>query len=61
MVLRLNENEMLHELIKLNGVIWKKAELSRDFRKFYSEVFEKISSLKEVDEMILEVLGDVGG
>lgn len=52
---------MLHELIKLNGVIWKKAELSRDFRKFYSEVFEKISSLKEVDEMILEVLGDVGG
>lgn len=52
---------MLHELMKLSGIIWKKAELRGDFEKFYLKVFEKFISLEEIDETILEVLGDVGG
>lgn len=60
-MLRLNEEIMLHELMKLSGIIWKKAELRGDFEKFYLKVFEKFISLEEIDETILEVLGDVGG
>lgn len=43
---------------KFSGIILKKAELDNDFERVYSRVFEKMAN---IEEDILEVLGNVGG
>jgi hypothetical protein len=48
----------LDELLKLNGIILKKAELEKDFVGVYSKVFENFVEL-DSDELIL-VLGNKG-
>jgi len=55
-------NELISILNDLSGAIFKKAELSDDFRKTYSQVFEKILELEVTGkEEILEVFGSIGG
>lgn len=47
---------------KLNGIIFRKAEIGKDFESVYLKVFEKMVEMEIFGfETILEVLGDVGG
>ena len=51
------------ELIKIStnagGIIFKKAELEKDFFRIYSKLFEKLFSLEEIN--LIEILGEEGG
>lgn len=42
---------------KINGILFKKAEIEKDF-KIYEELFENFF---ENEESIIEILGNVGG
>jgi len=49
-------------IIRLNGAILRKAEMEKDFLKFYTNIFERLvvfSFSEETD--ILELLGNMGG
>lgn len=52
--------EIVDITAKLNGIIFKKAELEKNFKKVYLEVFEKMFEIEEFDEL-LKILGDLGG
>lgn len=56
--------ENMSELtVKLGGVILKKAELEKDFKKIYLKVFEKMIEIEIEDSEFdfLEILGNTGG
>jgi len=49
-------------MLKLSGVIFKKAQMEKSFEKVYNEVFTKmITSDFETDMDMLEIFGNVGG
>ena len=48
--------------VKLNGIIFRKAELDKDFEKVYTRVFEKMYEMNFFsNEDVLEIFGDVSG
>jgi len=48
--------------VKLNGIIFRKAELDEDFEKVYTRVFEKMYEINFFsNEDVLEIFGDVSG
>mgnify|MGYP000452576417 CR=1 FL=1 len=58
----LYEEELLEISDKLNGIIWKKAELSNNFEKTYTRVFTSLQYVESSDDIkILELLGELGG
>jgi hypothetical protein len=58
----LYEEELLEISDKFNGLIWKKAEVSKDFDKIYNRVFSSLEKVESVDDIkVLEILGDMGG
>jgi len=49
-------------VLKLSGVIFKKAQMEKSFGKFYNEVFSKMVTTDFEDDMdMLEIFGNVGG
>ena len=49
-------------LMKLSGIIFKKALIDGNFENIYNRVFEMMIEDAFIDEMnFLEILGDVGG
>ena len=61
-MLKLFEQELLELIAKLNGVLWRKAEMSRDFSTVYSSALEKINEIENPQGLEgLTLLGDVGG
>ena len=53
---------MYDMIMKLSGVILRKALIENDFPKVYSRVFDVMMDDSFIDEMnILEILGNVGG
>ena len=55
----------VEEIGKLVGVIFRKAELQKDFKKVYLQAMRKIFEIEafgELDEIdFLQIFGDVGG
>ena len=55
----------VEEIGKLVGVIFRKAELQKDFKKVYLQAMRKIFEIEafgELDEVdFLQIFGDVGG
>ncbi len=55
----------VEEIGKLVGVILRKAELQKDFKKVYLQAMRKIFEIEafgELDEIdFLQIFGDVGG
>ena len=49
-------------ILKLSGVIFKKAQMEKNFEKVYNEVFTKMVTTDfETDMDMLEIFGNVGG
>ncbi|MGC8993260.1 MAG: hypothetical protein ACP5H3_00475 [Candidatus Aenigmatarchaeota archaeon] len=47
---------------KLNGIIWKKVEESKNIFSVYSIVFDRLQKIEDPDDVrSLEILGDLGG
>ena len=58
----LYENELLEISDKLNGIILKKAESSKNFEMTYARVFDYLPNIEDTDDIkVLEILGDLGG
>jgi len=58
----LYEEELLEISDKLNGLIWKKAEASKNFEVTYSRVFSSLHEIESADDIkVLEILGELGG
>lgn len=53
--------ELIEVTIKLNGIIFKKAELEKDFVGVYSRVLERIFELEDFGDDFILVLGNAGG
>jgi len=54
-------NEQIADITaKLNGVIFRKAELEKNFEKVYLKIFEKMVEIEEFDNFLI-VFGDLGG
>ena len=54
--------EIAEMTVKLNGIIFRKAELDKDFEKVYTRVFEKMYEMNFFsNEDVLEIFGDVSG
>jgi len=52
----------IREATKLSGIIFKKADMEKNFERVYTKVFEDMVKVNLGSEIhILEVLGDVGG
>jgi hypothetical protein len=54
-------DELIDVLHDLSGSIFRRAELSDDFKETYSQVFEKIMEIESAGKNILEVFGNMGG
>lgn len=50
--------EMLQEVIKLSGILLKKAEISKNYKNFYLEIYEKLSYLQMYERDAITVLGE---
>ena len=49
-------------MLKLSGVIYKKAQMENNFEKVYNQVFSKMVTTDfETDMDMLEIFGNVGG
>lgn len=49
-------------ILKLSGVIYKKAQMDNDFEKVYNQVFTKMVTTEfESDMDMLQIFGNVGG
>ena len=49
-------------ILKLSGVIFKKAQMDKSFEKVYNKAFSKIVTTDfETDMDMLEIFGHVGG
>jgi len=49
-------------ILKLSGVIFKKAQMDKSFEKVYNKAFSKIVTTDfETDMDMLEIFGNVGG
>lgn len=47
---------------KLNGIIWKKAEESKDFSLVFSRILDVLPKIEDPSDLAtLEILGDLGG
>jgi phage-related tail protein len=58
----LYEEELLEISDRLNGLILKKAEMSKNFEGTYTRVFDSLRNIESADDIrILEVLGELGG
>jgi phage-related tail protein len=58
----LYEEELLEISDRLNGLILKKAEMSKNFEDTYTRVFDSLRNIESADDIrILEVLGELGG
>jgi len=58
----LYENELLEISDKLNGIILKKAEVSKNFEMTYTRVFDSLQNIEDTDDIkVLEILGNLGG
>ena len=56
------EQELLELIAKLNGALWRKAEISKDFFTVYSSALERINEIENPSGIEgLTILGDVGG
>jgi len=50
------------EATKLSGIIFKKADMEKNFDRVYTKVFEDMVKVNLGSEIhVLEVLGDIGG
>jgi hypothetical protein len=54
-------DEFIYTLHALSGPIFKKAELTNNFKQTYSQVFERIMEIEIAGRSMLEVFGSVGG
>ena len=53
---------MYDMILKLSGVIYKKAQMENNFEKVYNQVFTKtVTTEFESDMDMLEIFGNVGG
>jgi len=58
----LYEKDLLEISDKLNGIIFKKAEVSKNFEMTYARVFDYLPNIEDTDDIkVLEILGDLGG
>jgi len=58
----LYERDVLEISDKLNGIILKKAESSKNFEMTYARVFDSLQNIEDIDDIkVLEILGDLGG
>jgi|YelNatPaOPRAMG01_1025707.scaffolds.fasta_scaffold94142_2 hypothetical protein len=58
----LYEDELLEISDKFNGIILKKAELTKNFETTYTKVFSSLQKIESADDIkVLEILGDLGG
>ena len=58
----LYEKDILEISDKLNGIILKKAEGSKNFEMTYARVFDSLQNIEDIDDIkVLEILGDLGG
>jgi len=56
------ETWMFDMMLKLSGVIYKKAQMENNFEKVYNQVFSKMVTTDfETDMDMLEIFGNVGG
>jgi len=56
------EEELLEISDKLNGLILKKAEASKNFETTYIRALDSIKNVSSVDDIkVLEILGELGG
>ncbi len=47
---------------KLNGIIWRKAEESKDISLVYSRIFDILPKIEDPNDVTtLEILGELGG
>ena len=53
---------MFDMVLKLSGIIYRKAQMENNFEKVYDQVFAKmITTDFETDMDMLEIFGNVGG
>lgn len=58
----LYEDELLELSDKLNGIILKKAEVSKNFETTYTRVLNSLEKIESTDDIkVLEILGELGG
>ncbi len=58
----LYEEDLLEISDKLNGLILRKAEASKNFEVTYSRVFSSLQQIENADDLrVLEILGELGG
>ena len=56
------ETWMFDMMLKLSGVIYRKAQMENNFEKVYNQVFSKMVTTDfETDMDMLEIFGNVGG
>lgn len=61
-MLKLYEQELLDLIAKLNGLLWRKAEASKDISGVYNFALEKINEIENPQEIEgLSILGEIGG
>ena len=56
-----DEIELVNEITKLTGIIFRKALLENDFEKVYSKVFSMMGKIFAEEAHVLEIFGDIGG
>jgi len=58
----LYEDELLELSDKFNGIILKKAEVSKNFETTYTRVLNSLEKIESTDDIkVLEILGELGG
>jgi hypothetical protein len=58
----LYKEEILEISNKLNGIIWKKFESTKNFELTYERVFISLQKVERIDDLrVLEILGELGG